>query len=150
MARITIYQVKLEKVKSYNHDYDTKTIRMPSDAADIIRHYFENYCSTDRENFIAMFLNTKNRITGISTIHVGSLDASIVHPREVYTEALLHKSAAIIVCHNHPSGVTTPSQEDISITKTLQQAGDVLGISLLDHIILGENTHYSLREGGYM
>lgn len=98
-----------------------------------------------------MFLNTKNRIAGISTAHVGSLDASIVHPREVFTEALLHKAASIIVCHNHPSGDPTPSREDIAVTQTLREAGQLLGIDVLDHIILGDDDRYlSLKEGGYM
>ncbi|MBG9568474.1 JAB domain-containing protein [Brevibacillus agri] len=78
--RISVYQVKLEKIKSYHYEYDQKTIRTPHDVADILRHYFENFCSTDRENLIAIYLNAKNRITGISTVHVGSLNASIVHP----------------------------------------------------------------------
>ncbi|WNC17883.1 DNA repair protein RadC [Brevibacillus brevis] len=148
--RISIYQVKLEKVKSFHYGYDEKQIKMPRDVADIFRHYFETFCSTDRENFIVMFLNTKNRIVGVSTVHVGSLDSSIVHPREVYTEALLHKAASIIVCHNHPSGDVSPSREDVAVTRNLQQAGELLGISVLDHIILGENTYYSLKERGDM
>lgn len=143
--------MKLQKISGFHYEYDEKTIKMPRDVASILRHYLMHFCSTDRENFIVMFLNTKNRIAGISTAHVGSLDASIVHPREVFTEALLHKAASIIVCHNHPSGDPTPSREDIAVTQTLREAGQLLGVDVLDHIILGEDDRYcSLKEGGYM
>lgn len=148
MNRISIYQVRLEKVNSFL--YERNRIHSVIDAVSILRHYLNHYCSTDRENFITVFLNTKNKITGISTIHVGSLNASIVHPREVFTEAILHKSASIIVCHNHPSGEVTPSQEDISITRVLKEAGELLGIEVLDHIILGEYEYFSMKEGGHM
>lgn len=144
--KISVYRVKLEKLTTYHLNYDAHSITKPDVAADIFRNYMDNFCSTDRENFVVMFLNTKMRIVGISTAHVGSLDASIVHPREIYTEALLHKAASIIVCHNHPSGDPTPSREDFSMTTILQEAGDLLQIPVLDHIILGEERFYSMKK----
>lgn len=90
----------------------------------------------DREFFVAMHLDGKNRINSVSVISQGSLNQSIVHPREVFKCALLSNAAAIIVVHNHPSGDVTPSQEDIAITKRLKEAGDIMGIRILDHIIV--------------
>lgn len=149
--RISIYRVKLELVNSFHYGLDEKYVWMPDDAAELFHHYLERFCSTDRENFIVMYLNTKNRVVGMSTVHVGSLNASIVHPREVFTEAILHKTDSIIVCHNHPSGDVTPSNEDIKVTSRLQEAGELLGIGVLDHIILGEKRDFfSLKKGGYM
>jgi len=84
-------------------------------------------------------------------VSIGSLDASIVHPREVYKVAILANSSSIIVCHNHPSGDPTPSREDINVTKMLKEAGELLGIPVLDHIIVGsEGAYYSLKERGDM
>ena len=93
-------------------------------------------------------LDTKNNITGIFTVSTGSLNASIVHPREVFKRAVLQNAASIIICHNHPSGDPTPSQEDINTTKRIYDAGKILGIELLDHIIIGDNDYISLKERG--
>ena len=105
------------------------------------------------EEFWALFLSSKLEITGVEMISKGSLNTSIVHPREVYKSAVLHNSAAICVAHNHPSGDPTPSQNDINITRRLQEAGHILGIEFLDHIIIGgggTNIHQSLGELGYV
>jgi DNA repair protein RadC len=146
--RISFYQVRLERTGSFKFDHDH--IDSPGVAEKAFREYLYNYCSTDRENFIGMYLNTKNQVAGISTIHVGSLNSSIVHPREVMTEAILHKAASVIVAHQHPSGNPTPSREDIEVTKRLMEVGEIIGISVFDHIILGENTYVSLKDGGYV
>lgn len=100
------------------------------------------------ENLWLITLDTKNNITGIFTVSTGSLNSSIVHPREVFKRAVLQNAASIIICHNHPSGDITPSQEDINITKRLYEAGKILGIELLDHIIAGDNSYTSLKEEG--
>lgn len=142
MVRIPVYQVKLQKIGSF--PWADRTITTPESAAEVFRHYLERYCHTDRESLIAMYLNTKNRVVGMSTVHTGSLDASIVHPREVMTDAILHKAAAVIVGHNHPSGNPAPSSADLEITKRLKEAGNVLGIDILDHIVFGENHFYSI------
>lgn len=113
-------------------------------------------CSTrmrglDREHFLALALNTKNRLLRIVEVSVGSLSASIVHPRELFKDAVRLSASAIVVVHNHPSGDPTPSGADIQLTRRLVKAGDVLGIELLDHVVIGDGgTHVSLRESGLM
>jgi len=95
-------------------------------------------------------LDVKNQPTAINVCHIGSLNASIVHPREVMKTAIMSNSASIIVAHNHPSGKPEPSQEDIDVTKRLAEAGKILGIELMDHLIIGEDTFISLKEKGYL
>ena len=100
----------------------------------------------DREEFRVLLLNAKHRVMGVHTVSVGSLTVSIVHPREVYKAAILANAAAIIGIHNHPSGNPDPSPEDHALTKRLSEAGNILGITLLDHVIIGHNTHYSFAD----
>jgi DNA repair protein RadC len=102
-----------------------------------------------KEYFIALHLDGKNRILCIDMISVGSLNQSIVHPRETLKNSLLSSAAAIILIHNHPTGDPAPSSEDISITKRLSEAGEIIGIKVLDHIIIGE-TFFSFTERGLM
>lgn len=101
-----------------------------------------------KEQFLVLFVNTKNRIVGEKTVSQGTLTGCLVHPREVYKEAILQNAAAIIVAHNHPSGEPNPSQEDIDLTTNLQKAGETIGIPLLDHIIIGDGIYYSFMENG--
>src|SRR5262249_30719327 len=97
------------------------------------------------------FLDQKNRLTGLHTVSMGSLTASVVHPREVYKAAILAQAAAIICGHNHPSGDVHPSREDRALTTRLYQAGKLLGINLLDHIIVGEDgTYFSFADEGLL
>lgn len=99
-----------------------------------------------KEEFRILILDTKNQITKVETISIGTLNASIVHPRDVFKTALLNSANSIILVHNHPSGDTTPSNEDINITNRLIDAGKLLGIKVLDHIILGDNRYLSFQE----
>ncbi|WFA09572.1 DNA repair protein RadC [Tissierella sp. Yu-01] len=99
-----------------------------------------------KEEFRILILDTKNQITKVETISIGTLNASIVHPREVFKTALLNSANSIILVHNHPSGDPTPSNEDINITNRLIDAGTLLGIKVLDHIILGDNRYLSFKE----
>ncbi|MBZ4662323.1 MAG: hypothetical protein JG776_5 [Caloramator sp.] len=99
-----------------------------------------------KEHFRVIFLNTKNYVIQIKDISIGSLNSSVVHPREVFIEAIKVSSASIILCHNHPSGDVTPSQEDINITKRLIEAGKIIGIEVLDHIIIGDINYLSFKE----
>lgn len=122
-------------------------IRLPRDVADLM---MPEMAHLTQEHFICLFLNTKNLVIGKQTIFVGSLDASIVHPREVFKEAIKRSSASVICVHNHPSGDPTPSREDIAVTKTLAGAGELVGITLLDHLIIGDGKYISLKEEGYM
>lgn len=102
----------------------------------------------DREHFRIIILNTKNQVMGVELVSVGSLNSTVVHPREVFKTPLKRSAAAIILVHNHPSGDPTPSQEDIDLTRRLVEAGKVLGIGVLDHIIIGDNRYVSLKERG--
>jgi DNA repair protein RadC len=148
MSKVVNFQVvKIKLVKEEIVQYGAKkSIRSPQDAFGIVQHYLAD---ADREHLIVLVLNTKNQIMAINTAHIGSLSSSIVHPREVFKPAILANGASIIVAHNHPSGNLTPSSEDITITKRLIEAGNALGIDVLDHIIVGE-TCLSLKESGYM
>lgn len=103
----------------------------------------------DREHFRILLLNSKNRVMSVQTVSIGSLASAIVHPRELFKEAIRRSAAALILVHNHPSGDPAPSREDISLTTRLVNAGKLLGIEILDHIIIGRNSYCSLREQGY-
>ncbi|GIV07265.1 MAG: UPF0758 protein YsxA [Fimbriimonadales bacterium] len=103
-----------------------------------------------REHFIAVMLDTKNRVLRTETISIGTLDSSLVHPREVYRMVIREGAASWIAVHNHPSGDPTPSPEDIAMTRRLKDAGELLGVELLDHLILGDGNYTSLREKGYL
>ena len=101
-----------------------------------------------KEHFLAIHLNTKNRVLAIETISIGTLDSSLVHPREVFRAAIKNSCASLILVHNHPSGEPYPSNEDLNITRRLKESGELLGIPVLDHIIIGGNKYISLREEG--
>ncbi|WP_419959491.1 JAB domain-containing protein [Psychrobacillus sp. BM2] len=142
--RVNIVQVKLVREKTLL--YKDRKIRSPRDAYELIRDFLGD---VDREHFIVLCLDTKNQPTCIQVVHIGSLNASIVHPREVLKPALLSNAASVIVAHNHPSNVSDPSPEDIDVTKRLVQAGEIIGIELLDHLIVCTDTFRSLKESGY-
>lgn len=122
-------------------------IRSPMDVYKLVEPEFRHL---KQEQFICVFLNTKNGVIGKEIISIGSLNASIVHPREVFRPAIKRSSASIICAHNHPSGVPDPSPEDIEITKRLVESGHILGIDVLDHIVVGNYTFVSLKERGLM
>jgi DNA repair protein RadC len=122
------------------------TIRSPEDAASFL---MQDMTSLTQEHFVCLFLNVKNQVLHKQTIFVGSLNASIVHPREIYREAVKRSAAAIICSHNHPSGVPTPSPEDIEVTNRLLEAGKIIGVDLLDHVIIGDHQFISMKEKGY-
>ena len=143
--RINIVSIKMVKESSFL--YQTCQILSPSDAYEMIKEQLEGL---DREQFIIACLNTKNEPTNISVVSVGTLNRAIVHPREVFKTAILSNAASIMAFHNHPSGETTPSQQDIQLTKRLYEAGELLGIKLLDHLIIGDGTFTSLKEKGYL
>ena len=123
------------------------TIRSPKDAASFL---MADMTSLKQEHFVVLFLNIKNQVLHRQTIFVGSLNASIVHPREIFREAVRRSAASIVCAHNHPSGNPAPSPEDIAVTKRLMEAGSIVGIELLDHIIIGDHQFISLNEKGYM
>jgi DNA repair protein RadC len=126
---------------------DRYVVRSPEDVSlymmDEMRHL-------QQEHFVCLYLNTKNQVIHKQTIFIGSLNASIVHPREVFKEAFRYSAASIVCLHNHPSGDPGPSREDIDVTKRLSECGKMLGIELLDHVIIGDNRFCSLKEKGYL
>lgn len=139
-----LYSLKL--VKSGKVSYDAgKAITSPALAAEAARKY---YGSPDREIVSVLLLDARNRIIGANLVSVGTLDKSIVDPREVFKAAILANAAAILIIHNHPSGDPSPSRDDVVLTARLVEAGKFLGIRVLDHIILGEGTYASLKEAG--
>ena len=146
----TLAMYRLEAVRESSFKYHTNVISSPEDAYGIVAQHFHG---RDREVFSIMVLNVKNRVIGIHDVSVGSLTASIVHPREVFKSALLMNGAAIILAHCHPSGDPTPSKEDISITERLVKCGRLMDIPVLDHIITGVDKDYdknwvSMKEQG--
>lgn len=100
-----------------------------------------------KEHFVLLSLDTRNNLLGIDTISVGTINASLVHPRELFSMAIKRHAVSVIIAHNHPSGDPDPSDEDIRVTSKLIEAGKLLGIHVLDHIIVGENRYYSWEEG---
>lgn len=126
---------------------DLPTIRSPKDAAAV---FLSTLRYQEKEHFLAAHLNTKNQVLSVETISIGTLNASLVHPRELFKTAVRRSSAALILAHNHPSGDPKPSTEDIQLTRRLQQAGEIMGIEILDHLIIGGDQFVSLKEKGLL
>ena len=123
-------------------------LRVPAEAAPLLAQYIGE---TDREVFAVALLTVRHRVLGLHTVSVGCLTSSLVHPREVFKPAILAGAAALLLAHNHPSGDPEASAEDIALTRRLVSAGQLLGIEVLDHLILGESGRYvSLRERGVL
>jgi DNA repair protein RadC len=122
-------------------------IRSPQDIAALV---LEEMRTLDREHFKTLALNTKNQVLAVETVSIGSLNSSIVHPREVFKNPIKRSAAAIVLVHNHPSGDPTPSSEDLAVTKRLLEAGSILGIEVLDHLIIGNRRYISLKEKNLM
>lgn len=141
--------VNIQMIRERELLYNGARLTAPEQAA-------EAFCALvgnpDREYFLCLLLDGKNRITGIHTVSQGSLNQSIVHPRETFKAAILANSAAIILAQNHPTGDLTPSSEDIAITRRLKEAGDILGIRVLDHVIIDTETgkHNSFANQGLL
>ena len=133
---------QLLMVRDSNFKGNTVTVKSPEDIADLLNEYLKG---KDRECFVLVALSTRNKVIGIHTVSSGTLDSTIVHPREVFKFAILANAGQIIIGHNHPSGEVEPSGDDIRMTRRLKEAGEILGISLVDHLIVdGEGTSYSL------
>lgn len=148
MSKKRIDIVSTRIVKEYSILYATRRIESPEGAADLMKDFLEDL---DREQVMLLCLNTKGEPTHISTVSTGSLTSSIVHPREVFKTAIIANANQIMIFHNHPSGDPTPSEQDLNITKRLKQAGDLIGIELLDHIIIGDQGRFtSLKRLNYL
>lgn len=125
----------------------TYKIRTPEDVYKLVEPEFRYL---KKEHFVCLFLNSKNGVIAKELVSVGCLNASIVHPREVFRPAIKRSSASIVCVHNHPSGNPEPSHEDVEITKRLSEAGTIIGIDVLDHIVIGHYQYVSLKERGLM
>ena len=143
--RFNIVSVKLVKESSLL--YKERSVKSPKDSYNLLKYFLED---KDREYFIVAALDIKNQPVSVHVCHVGSLNACIVHPREVMKSAILSNAASIIVGHNHPSGNPAPSEEDHKVTRRLKEAGEIIGIELLDHIIIGTDSYLSFAEKGYL
>jgi DNA repair protein RadC len=139
-----VASVRIEMVRERSIVYPGNGIvSSPGDLAAVARAFIGN---ADREMFVAVFLDSKHRITALQATATGTLNATLVHPRELFKGCLLANAAAVGLAHNHPSGDPTPSPEDLALTETLLEAGVILGIRVLDHCVIGDDRHVSLRE----
>jgi len=119
-------------------------------AADVAALSLPRMRDLPREEFVAFLLDTRHRVIETKTISIGHLNASLVHPRELSREGVRRSAAAMILAHHHPSGDPEPSADDVRLTRRLQEAGKLLGITVLDHVIIGDNRYVSMRERGFM
>lgn len=139
--------VELGKRLASSTRWERPVIKSPADVFHLVG---EDMRYLDREHFNVILLNTKNHVLGVENVSIGSLNASLVHPRELFKKAILKSAAGIILVHNHPSGDPQPSQEDKQVTCRMAKAGEIIGIEVLDHIVIGDGRFASLRERGFM
>lgn len=149
-AKAAVIKAALEIGHRIAIDVETRlTIRCPEDVCRLITQtLLPEMRDYDREHFMVIYLDRKGGIITRGSVSVGGLHSSIVHPREVYKTAIKRSAASVILVHNHPSGDPAPSREDIEITRRLIEAGRIIGIEVMDHIIIGENNYCSLKEKG--
>jgi DNA repair protein RadC len=133
------------RLDGYSEAVDRSVVKSPDDVAGLVRNRLKD---KKKEYFLALLLDTRNQLIKIAEISVGSLDSSIVHPREVFKEAISASAASVIFAHNHPSGDPEASEDDIKLTKRLAEAGEIVGIDVLDHIIIGDKKYLSLKGRG--
>ncbi len=123
------------------------TIGKPIDVFKLVKHELGK---SDREMFLSIMLSIRNTVLAIETVSIGTLNASLITPRELFKSAILANACSVIICHNHPSGNTEPSEEDLKITKRLHEAGKLMGIEVLDHVIVAKDSFLSLKENGQL
>jgi DNA repair protein RadC len=141
-------KVKSLEVREIEYFYDKRPKISGMD--DVVQIVKPMIADSNKEFFMALYLNTKNGVLKQEVISIGSLNANIIHPREIFKTACMISASSIIVAHNHPSGDPTPSREDIEITKKLHEAGKMMGIELLDHVIIGHDRNYGFKESGQL
>jgi len=129
--------IRMKIIRELTGDY---TI---NNAKDVYK-YLEEFKNQDREHFIVIGLDSKNKPCYREIVHIGTLNKTVIHPREVFKKAIMMSSNSLIIAHNHPSGDTAPSQEDIKVTNDLKKCGEILQINLLDHIIIGKDSYKSI------
>ncbi len=148
VAKATQLKAALElgkRMEEHLQDADKLTIRSPEDVVMAVKNKLKG---KKKEHFVALSLDTRNHLIDIHTISIGSLDSSIVHPREVFKEAIACSAASVIFVHNHPSGDPSPSEDDIRLTRRLAEVGDIMGIEVLDHIIVCDTSYSSMKSKG--
>lgn len=138
-----LFQIAIELYRPTTPTY----IKSPQDVYDLLAAELRHL---QQEHFICIYLNVKNSVIGQETLAIGSLNATIVHPREIFKLAMRRSSASIICVHNHPSGDPTPSPQDIELTKRLIIAGEIIGIDVLDHVVIGGRKYISMKEQGFV
>ena len=149
MAQRNIGKYQTYLVRESSH-YPQFVVGCPNDVVELLVNHC-NMLDSPVEQFVVIYLNTKNKVTGTEVVSKGGISATHAEPRNVFMGAILQNAASIIVSHNHPSGDPKPSREDKNLTKRLNECGEILGIKVLDHIIVGdENNYYSFKEGGYL
>ncbi|MDP3996865.1 MAG: DNA repair protein RadC [bacterium] len=141
-ATMLLAAFELSKRAMEVNDTNLPTISTPKDVVAQLTELRHN----KREHFVALYLNARNQLVHKEIISMGTLNANLVHPREVFEPALKHSAAGIMVAHNHPSGDPKPSEDDMEITKRLAEAGKMMGIELLDHVIIAANSHFSFKD----
>jgi len=133
------------RIEGYAETSGGVAVKTPEDAVALVRGRLKG---KKKEYFLALLLDTRSRLIRVAEISVGSLDTSIVHPREVFKEAISASAAAVVFAHNHPSGDTEASDDDIQLTKRLAEVGEIVGIDVLDHLIIGGGGYTSLKRQG--
>ena len=139
------YLKRLEKDLHIQLIKESKSVHNPES---VYHNYLYKYRNKKQEHFIVLLLDCKNKIIKTHVATVGLLNSTQIHPREVFIEAIKRYSASIIIAHNHPSGNNDPSQEDLEITKKIKEAGEIMGIPVLDHVVFSKAGYYSMRENG--
>ncbi len=143
----SISVVRLQLIREGSLPYGTKEVRSSQDAAGILRSFL---AGADREYFVALLLDARNRVHALNVVAIGTLTSAVIHPRELFKLACISNAAAVILGHNHPSGDPAPSPEDMDMTHRLAQAGDLMGIKVLDHIIVGDGRYMSFADKGLL
>ena len=133
------------RLEGYSEVGKKPLVKTPDEVVSLVRGRLKG---KKKEHFLTLLLDTRNQLIKVSEISVGSLDTSIVHPREVFREAISASAASVIFVHNHPSGDPEASEDDIKLTKRLAEAGEIMGIDVLDHIIIGDKEYLSLKSKG--
>jgi len=147
-SRMNISVFRVSLIKDHTLSYaNASLILSPQEVYELIKEHLQD---SDREQFIALFLDSRSAVIGMNTVSVGTLTESLVHPREVFKGAILANAASIIVAHNHPSGEALASEADMSVTTKLKEAGRILGIPIEDHVIVGEVGYFSFRQQGLL
>lgn len=145
LAKASLVTAALEFARRRIRPHNVK-ISFPTDIYPLIRHIADR----PQEHFLCVSLNGANEVIAVRTVSVGLVNRALVHPREVFADPITDRAAAIVVAHNHPSGTLAPSADDLAVTRQLLEAGQTLGIKLLDHIIFNHSSHYSLMEHGQL